>query len=263
MFLFSILKFDVFSDIIEIEINSIIELRTYYEKLNLSKSATFIDFDETIARSVGCFMDKKYQFLASPDLFRTYESVSKEASVFFSFDNYQTLQVERVLMEGEETKIVVHELIDRSAFVSVLSALFADLSKLSFLATHWGKGNNDFESKLSYNYGGDKARRALQLVLQQFNKNDPIDNIVLIDNSNEFTLQPFKDNLTQYIEEEILINPENEWLKNINIVLIHYKYFGNELTIEKLKAEYDGFQHDVKTFKEKAQQLVSNRLGRG
>ncbi|MDP1724986.1 MAG: hypothetical protein Q8L85_09835 [Alphaproteobacteria bacterium] len=251
----SILSFNASSEIIDISIDKISELRAYYEALNPQESAIFVDFDETIARSVGIFAGTEYQFLGSPDILRTYRETTQDVLLVDNlrdvdfFRKQDKLFIKKVLLEGEDTKIIIQELIDQSAYISVLSALQCDFKKKIFLSEHWGtflcanKGN--VQLKLPYAYANDKAERALDLVIEKFNAEHPIKNIVLIDNSYEFSLQKFKDNIVKYINEEIEKNIENAWLKDVNIVIIHYKYFGNALTPEKLKLEYDDFQEKL------------------
>ena len=251
----SILSFNASSEIIEISIDKISELRTYYEALNPQESAILVDFDETIARSVGIFAGTEYQFLGSPDILRTYKETSEDVLLVDNlrdvdfFRKQDKLFIKKELLEGEDTKIIIQELIDQSAFISVLSALRYDFKKKIFLSNHWGTSlcvnKGSVKLKLPYDYAKDKAKRALDLVIEKFNAEHPIKNIVLIDNSYEFSLQKFKDNIVKYISEKIEKNVENAWLKDVNIILVHYKYFGNVLTAEKLKFEYDDFQENV------------------
>ena len=264
----SILSFNASSEIIDISIDKISELRAYFQVLNPQESAILVDFDETIARSVGIFAGTEYQFLGSPDLLRTYRETTQDVLLVDNlrdvdfFRKQDKLFIKKELLEGDDTKIIIQELIDQSAFISVLSALRCDFKKKIFLSEHWGVNKESVQLKLPYAYANDKAKCALDLVVEKFNAEHPIKNIVLIDNSYEFSLQKFKDNIVKYINEEIEKNIENAWLKDVNIVLIHYKYFGNALTTEKLKLEYDDFQENVsKTMRLNLTHSMPNLLG--
>ncbi|MDP3533389.1 MAG: hypothetical protein Q8S31_08910 [Alphaproteobacteria bacterium] len=268
----SILSFNASSEIIDISIDKISELSAYYQMLNPQESAIFVDFDETVARSVGFFAGAEYQFLGSPDILRTYRETTQDVLLVDNlrdvdfFRKQDKLFIKKVLLEGEDTKIIIQELIDESAYISVLSALQCDFKKKIFLSEHWGTflcaNKGSVQLKLPYAYANDKAKCALDLVIEKFNAEHPIKNIVLIDNSYEFSLQKFKDNIVKYINEEIEKNIENAWLKDVNIVLVHYKYFGNALTAEKLKFEYDDFQENVsKTMRSNLTHSMPNLLG--
>lgn len=247
----SLLNFNAIAQIVEIEINNINELRNYHDTIHPEKSAYFIDFDETIVRSVGDFDKTAYRFLSSPDLMRTYRDISKEVLPAdyqcnsYLFENQHKLFVTKELMEGHLTKEIIQELIDQSAYVSILSGLAVDFSKKIFLSSHWGVHKETCTLKLPYNAANDKAKRALELIMEKFDSSHPIENIVLVDNSYEFSLEKFKENIIKYINAAIKENSNNVWLNDVNVILVHYKYFGNELTVKKLKAEYDDFQEKV------------------
>ncbi|ARN84409.1 hypothetical protein [Candidatus Nucleicultrix amoebiphila] len=206
--------------------------------VNLHETAFFFDFDETIATKVSQWVGKTYHLLASPDLYRTYGPVFKEAKEQLGLTEHSDA---RLLNPTDTLGWAAHyEVLDDAiiplitslkfggAHVGVCSALKATYDKLEMLRKV-GIAPEDYTFA-----SGGKAKTIEQYLLHNL-VDKKISTIVLIDNSVKFALAGYSSTMGELAKTL----PQTKEVPEIKIIAIEFTKFNKMATVPAMKAELE------------------------
>lgn len=203
---------------------------------HLKETAFFSDFDETLATTVGTYQGHEFKFLSCPDKKRTYKEVfnaafQKSPYNLYTFDfmnlsdsRYSETPVsERYEVLDKGVMNLIGQLCEDAGFVGVCSALPRNDEKNDFMK-YVGL------DKENYIYAENGKPQAIYKRLEsitQTNKN--ITTIVLLDNSEEFAITPFL--------EEMPILVKDLGLPHLKIIGIEFAKFAEIARQEAIEKE--------------------------
>jgi len=203
----------------------------------LKETAFFLDFDETLATTVGIYKINEFEchefkFLSCPDRIRTYNGFFSKGFEGFSYnlDTFDFMQLssgadlcEKYEVLDEGAADLVCKLCEYAYFAGVCSAL---------------PGNNDKKDLMkyvgldeeNYCYASQGKPQAIYGCLKEIKQpNKKITAVVLIDNSEKYAIDPFLEKMPALVKELSL--------SNVKIVGIEFTKFSDMVTPEAIREE--------------------------
>jgi hypothetical protein len=167
--------------------------------VKLSETVFCSDFDETLATTVGFHKDHEFKLLTCPDRKRTYKKAFSAAFEKFEYnldffditnmsdtsDNNLRIKEAYEILDFDAIDLI-SKLKKEAFFVGVCSSLSGDEDKYTFMENKIGLERDKFI------FGGGSKSQAICGYLEKLKKPDiKISTIVLLDNSEEFAINPF------------------------------------------------------------------------
>lgn len=217
------------------QMNQILQILENH-KVKLSETVLLVDYDETLAMTVGTYKDSEFKLLPCPDKARTYKNVFSAAFENSGYElnnfyltaitgkdfNYLRVREHYEFLDKDVIQLIT-QLKEKALFVGVCSGLPANSDKFDFMKIA------GLESE-TYIYGGNgKAQAVCEYLPNIMTQNSPISTIVLIDNSDENGIDPFLKKMPSLLTQM--------GLNNLKVIGIHFTKFSEMATKEAIRDE--------------------------